>query len=211
MKRRIWIDQDSTIYDLSSVWYARHNRDYPNHNLRIEDVNGWDTAQVCKNAGCPADIYSYFNHTEVWSDGKVIDGAKHIIDMWHKYDIADLGIITTAANTLSMPYKVEWLEKEFPYIKDIMVNYKTHVKHLLRGDILIDDGIHNLVHWEGIGILFSQPWNQGDNGLVRAYGKTDAEKWDHVDYLVRRSLALLDQGFAHKEIESILYLEGNKQ
>lgn len=211
MRRRIWIDQDSTIYDLSGVWYARHNKDYPEHQLKIEDVDGWDTAAVCKRNNCPADIYSYFNHTEVWSDGKVIDGAKHVIDAWHKYDIADLGIITTAANTLSMPYKVEWLEKEFPYIKDIMVNYKTHVKHLLRGDILIDDGIHNLTKWEGIGILFSQPWNQGDNGLVRADGKTDAEKWYHVDWLVRRSLSLLDQGFAHKEIESILYLEGVKK
>lgn len=204
-KRRIWIDQDSTIYDLSSVWYAAHNKDYPDHVLRIEDVDGWDTSEICKRANCPADIYSYFNLPEVWSDGKVIDGATKIINMWHNYNLADLGIITTASNAMSMPHKVEWLLKHFPYIKDIMVNYKSHIKHLLRGDILIDDGVHNLVHFEGIGILYNQPWNQGDNGLVRA------EDWDHVDWLVRRAMVMLDQGFAHKEIESILYLEGKKK
>lgn len=203
MKRRIWIDQDSTIYDLSSVWYAEHNKEYPEHNLCIQDVTGWDTAEVCKRNNCSADIYSYFNLPSVWSDGKVIEGATKVINGWHNYNIADLGVTTTAANAMSIPYKVEWLLHHFPYIKDIMVNYKTHVKHLLRGDILIDDGIHNLTQWQGIGILFNQPWNQ-EAGILRA------KDWDHVDWLVRRALVLLDQGLAHKEVENILYLEGNK-
>ena len=205
MKRRIWIDQDNTIYDLSKPWYGAHNKDYPQHDLQPEHITGWDTQAVCNAVGCPADIYSYFNCTELWTDGEVIAGSKKVIDMWHKYDMADLGIITTASNAMSMPYKVEWLQREFPYIKDIVVNHKTHVKHLLRGDILIDDGIHNLTHWQGIGILYAQPWNQGDTGLIRA------NDWDEVDWLVRRSLVLLDQGYDHKEIESILYLEGKKK
>jgi 5'(3')-deoxyribonucleotidase len=204
MKRRILIDQDGTIYDLYTPWYAAHNKDYPAHDLKAEDVTGWNTQAICDAAGCAADIYSYFNHPEVWRDGKVIEGATKIINGWHNYNIADLGILTTAANSMSVPYKIEWLQKNFPYIKDIIVVF-SHIKHLLRGDILIDDGVHNLAHWEGIGILYNQPWNQGDNGLVRA------NDWDHVDWLVRRSLIMLDQRFAHKEIESILSLEGKKK
>lgn len=207
-KRRIFIDQDSTIYDLSSPWYAAHNKDYPQHNLRIEDVNGWDTSAQCRKNDCPADIYSYFNDPSIWSNGAIIDGAKEVIDHWHSQNIADLGILTTAANGMSMPHKLKWIHNNFPYIKDvIMVN--THLKHLVRGDILIDDGLHNLKHWEGISILYTQPWNIEAVDVLRAIGDTDKDKWDHIDWLVRRSLVLLDEGLEHKEVEWVLISEQN--
>lgn len=197
MRYRIFIDQDSTIYDLSSPWYAAHNKDYPQHNLRIEDVNGWDTSAQCRKNDCPADIYSYFNDPSIWSNGAIIDGAKEVIDHWHSQNIADLGILTTAANGMSMPHKLKWIHNNFPYIKDvIMVN--THLKHLVRGDILIDDGLHNLLDWQGIGILFTQPWNESDDTLLRA------RDWQGVDMLVRTAIMLLDQGLPHKRVEAML-------
>ena len=198
MKYRIWIDQDSTIYDLSSPWYAAHNKDYPQHDLRVEDVNGWDTSAICKRVECPADIYSYFNLPEVWSNGQVIDGAKEIIDRWHNQNIADLGILTTAANGMSMPYKIEWINNNFPYIKDIIIGI-SHTKHLIRGDILIDDGVHNLTKWQGVKILYNQPWNQESN-ILRAMD------WKHVDIYVRDAIELLDDTYTytHKQVQTIL-------
>lgn len=204
-KRRIWIDQDSTIYDLSTPWYVAHNKDYPEHNLKVEDVNGWDTAEVCKRNNCPADIYSYFTLPEIWSDGKVIENATKIINGWHNYDISDLGIITTETNAMSIPYKVEWLLHNFPYIKDIMINYKTHVKHLLRGDILIDDGIHNLTKWQGVAILYTQPWNEANTDLPRA------NNWHEVDIMVRDAIELLDRDFKHDFVQTVLTERYNRE
>lgn len=205
-RRRIWIDQDGILYDLHTSLCTAHNKDYPQHELRSEHVTGWDTQKIYTDAGCLADIYSYFDHVELWRDGKIIDTSKEVINHWHTQDIADLGIITTASNAMSMPYKVEWLQEHFPYIEDILVNYKTHVKHLLRGDILIDDGLHNLEHWQGIGILYNQPWNKETNKVF-----IRANNWDEVDWLVRRSLAMLDLGLHHKEVEWILSSEQNIQ
>jgi len=202
MTYRIFTDQDSVIYNLSEIWYGLHNIDYPNHNLRVEDVNGWDTAEVCKRVGCIADIYSYFDNPKVWTDGTVICGADYYTKKWYNENIADLGILTTAANGMSMPHKMKWLKDNFPYIKDIiMVN--GHIKHLIRGDILIDDAIHNLEKWEGIAILFDQPWNQEHNGLR-------AKSWYEVDILVRDAIELLDDNYTHKEIEVILKTRYNR-
>lgn len=204
-RRYIFIDQDNTIYDLATPWYGAHNKDYPQHDLQPEHIKGWDTQAVCTAAGCPADIYSYFNCVELWRDGGIIEGAKEVIDQWRAEDLADLGIITTASNAMSMPYKVEWLEKNFPHIKDILVNHKTHVKHLLRGDILIDDGIHNLTKWQGVAILFTQAWNEENKDLPRA------NSWHEVDIMVRDAIDLLDRDFKHDFVQTVLAERYNRE
>lgn len=196
---RIWIDQDSVIYDLGGVWYSAHNRDYPNHDLQPEHINGWNTQAVCDAVGCEANIYSYFDRIETWRDGSLVEGCKDVIDLWYLQNIADLGVLTTAANGMSMPYKLEWLNNNFPYIKSVvMVN--THLKHLIRGDILIDDGIHNLEKWQGISVLYSQPWNQDNTLLPRA------KTWKDVDLMVRDAIELLDDNadYTHKQIQIVL-------
>ena len=203
-KHRIWIDQDNVLYNFKDIWCEEHNKEYPNHLLLPEHIITWDTQAVCNAAGCNADVYKYFNDPKVWSDGGVLDGAKEVVDKWHKDDIADLGILTTAANGMSMPYKIEWLNREFPYIKDILVVYKAHIKHLVKGDIMIDDGIHNLEHFEGVRILYNQPWNQ-ESGLPRA------NNWIIVDRMVRDAIDLLTDDYQRAFIETILKSRYNSE
>lgn len=202
---RIWIDMDSVIYDLSSPWYAQHNRDFPNHVLTVEDVTEWDTAQACRRANCDANIYSYFNNAETWSEGAILGGSHLITKLWqHDYPDINLGILTTAANGMSMPLKIEWLREHFPHIKDhIIVN--GHLKHLIYGEILIDDATHNVQDFKGIGILYAQPWNKSahDNFIV-ANGRNDVEKWLEVDRLVRRAIQLLDDGYKIDTVKEIM-------
>lgn len=200
MTYRIWLDQDSVLYDLHDPWLKQHNTEYPDHQMKKEDHIHWDASKPCKDNGCNADIYKYFLHPKTWLEGGVIECADFITQEWYEEKIADLGIITTAANAMSIPYKVEWLQHYFPHITDILVSHKAHLKHLLRGDILIDDGPHNLEHWQGIGILFTQPWNESENRLR-------ANNWDEVDSLVRRMMTFLDAGYEHKWIENVLYSE----
>lgn len=196
---RIWIDQDSVLYNLHDPWLRQHNEEYPDHKLTKEDHIGWDASKACKDNNCEADIYKYFNYPETWIEGSIVKDANHIVYDWYKDKIADLGIISTAANAMSIPYKIEWLEHNFPYIKDILISHKSHLKHLLYGDILIDDGIHNLEQWQGIGILYTQPWNKNENRLR-------ADNWQEVDRLVKKAIQLLDMGYKHKSVESGLHI-----
>lgn len=201
---RILIDQDSVLYDLSDPWYGQHNKDYPDHELKPEDVKGWDTRQVCIDNNCAADIYSYFHKPETWTDGGILGNSNYITHIWQQELPVELGILTTAANAMSTTHKVEWLQENFPHIKNIMIVVKAHIKHWVQGDIMIDDGIHNLEHFQGIRILYDQAWNREETQFIRASGETDAEKWRNVDKLVRSAILLLDNGYTHETIENIL-------
>lgn len=183
---RILVDQDSVLYDLSTPWYDLHNQDYGHiHTITIDDVVGWDTSQVCKDNSCPSDIYSYFNNPSVWTYGNPIEDSQYVTKLWVDYGYT-LGILTTAANTLSLPHKVEWLQLHFPHISNILLVYKTHIKHWVEGDILIDDGIHNLEKFTGISILYDQPWNRAEHRFPRA------RDWNHVQVIVSRIGYLLN-------------------
>lgn len=197
MPYRIWIDQDSVLYDLHGPWLRYHNDEYPNHVLTKEDHTGWDANKACVDAGCGADVYKYFDVPGLWLDGDPLPHSQRITHSWLRDLPVELGIITTAANPASMTYKMVWLEQYFPYIKDIFMCHRTHIKHFVRGDILIDDGLHNLKQWEGISVCFTQPWNtEGD--VLRA------GNWKEVNTIVRKALALLATGTKHKEAERIL-------
>lgn len=196
MTYRIWIDQDSVLYDLHTPWLAAHNADYPEHAATIDDHTSWDVTAACKAAGCSADMRSYFNWPSIWQEGMPLENSQRVVQLWSDFKNVQLGVLTTAANAMCMPYKHEWLSKYFPNIRDVII-VNNHLKHLVHGDILIDDGLHNLAHWRGIGICFTQPWNK-DADVLRA------DDWNGVDILVRKALQLLDKGIAHKHIEELL-------
>lgn len=201
MTYRILLDQDSVVYDLSTVWYAQHNKDYPNHKLCIEH---WDTAAVCKSVGCEADVYSYFNNPETWTDGTVLGYSDVITRLWQQdYPDIELAFVTTASNNMSTVHKGEWLDKYFPHIKPRFI-VNAHIKHWINGDILIDDGIHNVEHFRGIRILYDQARNRNTDEYIRAVGNTDEDKWKEVDRIVRKAIKLLDDGLNHNIIELVL-------
>ena len=51
--------------------------------------------------------------------------------------------------------KYRWLRQHFDK-EDITI---AHDKNLVKGDILVDDAIHNLQQFDGHTIVYTQPWN----------------------------------------------------
>lgn len=199
MKRTIWIDQDSVLYDLHTPWLRMHNDEYPDHIATIEDHTSWDVDKACKAVGCPGNMRKYFDAPELWTEGIPIKDSQRVVFKWSQNKNIEVGVLTTAANGMCMPYKLAWLSGYYPYIKNvIMVN--THLKHMVRGDILIDDGLHNLEDWQGVGICYTQPWNK-DVEVLRAHN------WSDVDKLVERALAMLNDGDNHDQVQEYLEFE----
>jgi 5'(3')-deoxyribonucleotidase len=57
--------------------------------------------------------------------------------------------------------RLEWLEKWMPKAPVIMTGHK----HMIRGDVLVEDHPGNLAEWlehhpSGMGVLVDRPWNQ---------------------------------------------------
>jgi len=67
----------------------------------------------------------------------------------------------------SLVEKSNWLDEYFPFIP-----WKKRIlcgdKHILSGDVLIDDRSYNLEHFSGRSILFTSPHNINNNGYERA-------------------------------------------
>jgi len=73
----------------------------------------------------------------------------------------------------SLEEKSDWLDEHFPFIpwqKRILCGDK----HVLRGDILIDDRSYNLENFEGRSLLFTSPHNVHTNGYERV------DNWQEV-------------------------------
>lgn len=196
-KYTIWVDQDSVIYDLSTPWYKMHNEDNPNHQIRVEDVDEWDHSELCADNNCAADIYSYLDRKLVWEVGGVIGNSQEVMAGWKVDNLAKVGILTSAISAVSPSLKMNWLENHFRFIDRVAIVSGIR-KSEMRGDILIDDSPLNLTDWQGTAIMYTQPTNLHIDRLR-------ADNWNEVDYLVRKTIALLDQGYAHKEIETLLH------
>jgi len=56
----------------------------------------------------------------------------------------------------------------------------------------------NLEDWQGVGILYARPWNKNENMVC-------AKDWQEVDLLVRITIALLNDGWTHENIQIALY------
>jgi 5'(3')-deoxyribonucleotidase len=62
-----------------------------------------------------------------------------------------------------------WLEEHMPFLpysRLILI----HDKHLLQGDMLVDDKPENLVAFRGHRVLFNRPWNKTLNtGIMESW------------------------------------------
>lgn len=97
-----------------------------------------------------------------------------------KYLNAKYRVLVVSAATeypASMPEKMAWLEKHFPFLGWKQVVF-CGVKDMIAADIMIDDRIDHLEHFLGkTRILFAQPHNLYDakNGVLRLDWKGIAE------------------------------------
>ena len=170
----ILCDLDSVVIDLMPAWLALYNADY-HDNLKPSDITGWNTHLFVKDE-CGKKVYEYLSDPHLYENCLPVSWS-----LWGVSQLRDAGhrvVFLTAANSSSMGQKLEWLY-EWGYLPkksagDTSDFIAAKDKSLIRGDIMIDDGLHNLDAWAGNGpyhaskILFDQPWNKHDTQYKRA-------------------------------------------
>jgi len=97
-------------------------------------------------------------------------------------------LVVTASVYQTVPAKMEWLFMHYPYLSwDNVI--LTRKKQLIKADVLIDDGIHNLEGGKFFKILMDSPNNRhydtNKNGMIRVH--TIKEDYEAINkYLVTR-------------------------
>lgn len=190
----ILCDLDGPIYDLDELWNSMHNADYPNHILRREDITQWNRAKVCKDAKCKCQVYKYFSQERLWKEGNIIEGAFETTKKWIANGHQVVIFTTVPKSTPAVAkWKLEWIHENLPHIGENVILTNGRNKHLIRGDVIIDDAPHNLEYirdtWK---FLYDMPhnksyicedlsefhWNADMSDIYRIYD------WEELDRII---------------------------
>ncbi|MCA1233261.1 5'-3'-deoxyribonucleotidase [Bacillus velezensis] len=169
MKKVIAIDMDQVLADLLSDWVAYINT-YDDPFLKEEDILCWD---ISKYSNTQNNVYRLLDY-ELFRNLDVIEGSQRAVkELTKKYEVY---VVTTATNhPESLKAKLEWLTEHFPFIPHSNVVLCGN-KNIIKADIMIDDGIHNLETFDGMKILFDAPHNRDDNRFIRVMNWEEIER-----------------------------------
>lgn len=170
----ILIDMDDTIENLCEAWVEWLNSKY-GLDVKVTDITEWDMTKFFPSL-TPDEIYEPLKNDEFWCTVQPkADAQKYIKRL---QDDGYKVLICTTSNYHSFKSKMEnCLFKHFPFISYDQV-IVTHHKHLIKGDYLIDDGIHNFEGGDFKKILFTTPANRN----INVYG-TDivrVKDWEEI-------------------------------
>lgn len=174
MPATIAIDLDSTLNNLLDVWLEDYNRVYGDA-LTPSHITTWDTHDHVKPE-CGTKVYHLLTGDLI----KRTRPVRHSVAVTR--DMAAVGytlVVVSSVGRGTYDAKREWLKEYFPHIPHFIA---THSKGLVRCDVLIDDGVHNLEDAQRAGIraiCFNQPYNQSWQG-ERVYSWLDIARMFHA-------------------------------
>ncbi len=166
----IFVDMDEVIADTYGAHIEIYNKDF-NDQLRIEMCAGsevWQNVPIERQASVRehATVRGFFRNL------KPLENSQKVLkELSEKNEV----YIASAAMQFpnSLEEKSEWLDEHFPFI-----HWRNRIlcgnKHILNGDVLIDDRNHNLENFQGRPLLFTSPHNINTNGFERV------NSWDEV-------------------------------
>ena len=173
----VGLDVDDVLLDLVPRWLEEYNEQYDD-NLQKHDITAWEFYQFTKPE-CGKRIYSLLRPT-MYDWVQPIEGAAEFVQ-----DIRDRGHTPRYITACGDP-KNTGLHKHFAMAKwQALIQYgiAQDGELLLPGrdkarapvDMLIDDRAHNVTEFRnGLGVLFTQPWNLWLKDVTRADSYTEA-------------------------------------
>lgn len=163
----IILDMDDVIADLLPAWVKVVNES-EGEDVSVDDIKTWDIHHYFK---CGAKVFEYLT-SDLYRNLKPVEGSQDAVrKLLDKYEIYVCTIGTKHKQSLIPKY--EWLEEHFPFIP-ISNLVLLGNKKMIKGDVMIDDGVKNFEGFEGRKLLFDCVHNQENIELERVYG------WDDI-------------------------------
>ena len=176
----ILIDMDDTIEQLLKAWLKGVNERY-GYSVQYENVTTWDVSEPYPEL-TREQVYAIPDEPGFWRTVEPIEGAaeaiRHFMDAGHEV------YIVTATPYISVAEKMDdLLFRWFPFITWDQVIITSN-KQLIKGDVLIDDGVHNLEGGDYVKILMTALHNRDydaeGNGMIRVH------TWKEIEDIVFR-------------------------
>ena len=180
-KMRLLFDFDEVINTMTRHWVDTLNCVYGT-SVKFEEVNEWEMRKAFPTL-TEDEIYNPLHLQVFWNGVKIMPGAKegiqYLLSQGHEI------YIVTSSHPNIIQWKAEWLQRELPEIpwSNVIV---AHNKSLVCGDVLVDDGLHNLYEGSYIKVLFDKPWNQNVDKSKLADTIHRIYNWEEIVKFIER-------------------------
>ena len=177
-KLTILVDMDDTLEDLIGAWVDWLDLQYDT-GVTEDDIKSWDIAHYFP-ALSKQQVFSVLENPRFWSSVEPKPGAIHFLK--RLIDDGHTVYICTNSNYVTLKEKMDnMLFRFFPYLTwDNVIIMRD--KQLLKADVLIDDGIHNLVGGDYEKILMTAVHNKGFD--ASQIGAHRADSWSDAYNIV---------------------------
>ena len=171
----ILTDADNVMENLTHEMFLLIDELYGT-DVTYDDLRDWDLTTAFPTL-TREQVYGTELNETLYDRVKPIDGAqtvlKRLIDAGHEVYV----VTNTPFAALKCKMEKVFL-RYFPFIPPDHYIFTAH-KQLIRGDVLIDDGVHNLVGGSYRKLLFSAPNNRDFD--AEANGMTRVDTWADVE------------------------------
>ena len=172
----ILVDMDDTIENLAEAWVAYLNARHQT-STNLSDITDWDISKAFPTL-TKEQVYAPLFEDAFWSWVKPMEGASEALQKL----IADghTVLIVTTSNYQTLAAKMEQvLFHYFPFLtwNDVII---TAHKQLIKGDVLVDDGIHNLEggdYFNKNGMYRVSSWSETYSAIQALACADSISKW----------------------------------
>lgn len=195
----ILVDMDDVLECLVEAWVARLNEKY-SRNVKPEDVVEWNICTYFPGL-TKEQVHSPLFEDDFWKSVKPKDGAIENVSKLHSEGFPIYVVTSSHYSTVANKFR-DALLPYFPFI-DYNHIIVCNAKQLIRGNVLIDDGIHNLLDSDIKATYSKILFTANHNKFFDCTG-TDiyrANNWNEAYYIVERLYELyeLEKESAKKE------------
>lgn len=160
---RIFVDMDEVLADTYGAHIEIYNAEF-NGTLTSEQCNGTEVWKMVPEAHQES-VRKHARQRGFFRNLKPIANSIEILaKLVSEHEVYVASAAMQFPNSLEE--KSDWLDEHFPFIP-----WRNRIlcgdKHVLKGDVLIDDRSYNLANFEGRGILFTSPHNVNTTGYER--------------------------------------------
>ena len=103
-------------------------------------------------------MYHLWNHPNLYDNTELGQEEMRALEAMRSF--AEV-VACTAPLEGHIQGKYKWRRRHFKKGSIVI----THDKSLIRGDILVDDAIHNITAFPGSTIIYTQPWNMHHDSI----------------------------------------------
>ena len=169
--KRILVDMDGVLVDIYTRFFELQEKE-TGQRLTVNDIAGLLEAEAFQNQRKWVSTPGFFRNLPV------MPGSREVLKKLNdKYRIIVVSLATEFPNSLTD--KQLWLNDNFPFISWKQVVFCGD-KNIIKADIMIDDHLKNLDHFNGETIMFTQPPNM----LLNSSGHKRVNSWYEIEKLL---------------------------